>query len=210
MKGFFSNKNLKGNPFLCWIELLVLLLALWFIMSGIFEAKFIGYGSLTAIVVSLMCLNTFTMDGLKTSNQYFLLNVNYLKFIAYFFWLIKEIIVCALTVSKQVLNGKINPQIVWFKADYDNPAARALLANSITLTPGTVTIDISDDGVFSVHALDDGAAEGLLAGGMQKKIADLYGETIDLRPLTTVEVPDRSRETSRLVTKTYRGRRARL
>lgn len=210
MKEFFTNKKLRGNPFVCWLELLIPLLALWFIMSGIFEPKFIAYGTATAVVVSLLCANAFVMDGLKTDTQYFLFNVNYIKFIGYFIWLMKEIIVCALTVSKQVFNGKISPRIVWFKADYDNPVARALLANSITLTPGTVTIDIYDDGVYSVHALDEGAAEGLLAGGMQKKIAALYGETIDFKPLSAEEGEARVVQTSKLSRRRFARKRRRL
>lgn len=76
---------------------------------------------------------------------------------------------------------------MWFQANYDNPAARALLANSITLTPGTVTVDILEDGTYSVHALTEGAKAGLLDGTMQGKVARLFGETIDFRVLDVEE-----------------------
>jgi len=54
-----------------------------------------------------------------------------------------------------------------------------LLANSITLTPGTVTLNVDDEGLFEIHALTVGAAEGVLDGSFQKKVADLFGEELD-------------------------------
>lgn len=96
----------------------------------------------------------------------------------------------------------LHPQIVWFQANYDNPAARALLANSITLTPGTVTVDILEDGTYSVHALTEGAKEGLLDGTMQGKVARLFGETIDFRVLD-VEEAGENRKTARLIETTF-------
>lgn len=53
--------------------------------------------------------------------------------------------------------------------------AYVMLANSITLTPGTVTINVTDEDLFEIHALTDGAAAGVLDGSMQKKVAELYG-----------------------------------
>ena len=54
--------------------------------------------------------------------------------------------------------------------------ATSVLINSIILTPGTVTVEVSDEKHFVVHALTDDAAGGLLEGTMQRKIAELFGE----------------------------------
>jgi multicomponent Na+:H+ antiporter subunit E len=70
----------------------------------------------------------------------------------------------------------INARVIAFRIKYDNPMAHTTLANSITLTPGTVTLNVTEDGLYEIHALTDGAAEGLLGGGMQQKVADLFGE----------------------------------
>lgn len=70
----------------------------------------------------------------------------------------------------------IDPKFFSFRMAYDNPIAHATLANSITLTPGTVTLHVSDDDVYSIHALTTGAREGLLDGGMQERIAKLFGD----------------------------------
>ena len=56
-------------------------------------------------------------------------------------------------VAKRVITGEINPGIVKFDPRLKTDRARMMLANSITLTPGTLTVDVDDDGVFYVHAI---------------------------------------------------------
>lgn len=188
MRKFLKDKELKGSRFVNRLELFVILMLVWIVFSAIFEAKFLFLGILTCLILSLYCLNAMYLNGIKTNNVYFILNADILKFLSYFIWLLKEVFISAVSVAKVILFSRksIDPHIIWFKADYDNPAARALLANSITLTPGTITVDIYDDGVFSVHALTDAAANGLLTGNMQTRIADLYGENIDYSVVKTI------------------------
>ncbi len=178
---FFNNKSLQCKPIIHWLEILALMLVLWFFMSGIIdEMKFVIFGILASVIISLYVAPLFVISGIKTDRDYFLLHANPFKILIYFFWLVKEIVLSALTVAKVVINPKdMQPQLIWFKADYDNPAARALLANSITLTPGTITVDIYDDGVYSCHCLTDDTADGLLSGVMQEKVAKVFGEQID-------------------------------
>ena len=56
-------------------------------------------------------------------------------------------------VAKRVISGEINPGIVKFDPRLKTEKGRMMLANSITLTPGTLTVDVDDDGVFYVHTL---------------------------------------------------------
>jgi multicomponent Na+:H+ antiporter subunit E len=56
-------------------------------------------------------------------------------------------------VAKRVITGEINPGIVKFNPHLKTDMGRMMLANSITLTPGTLTVDIDEDGVFYIHAL---------------------------------------------------------
>ncbi|MDR1649625.1 MAG: Na+/H+ antiporter subunit E [Synergistaceae bacterium] len=58
-----------------------------------------------------------------------------------------------LDVAKRVITGDINPGIVKFNPRLKTDLGRMMLANSITLTPGTLTVDIDDDGVFYIHTL---------------------------------------------------------
>lgn len=200
--------NLGGRKFLYFLETLIPLLLLWTILSGIFEAKFLAYGLISCLIISVLSLKVLLLGGLKTNNHYYTLHFNVPKMIVYTLWLIKEIIKSSLYVSKVVLfkREELNPHIVWFKADYDHPAARALLANSITLTPGTITVDIYDDGVYSVHALTDSAAEGLLDGTMQYKVAKVYNETIDYRPVEVkLDMSLKHKEPARIKNRVFTG-----
>ena len=210
MRDFFRDRHLVSNPYLNFLEVFSLLLLLWIVMSEIFQVKFVLYGCISAFLISCFVIDSLRIGGLKSDRTYFILHANYLKLLIYFLWLIKEVVKSAVDVTGIILtsNDKIDPLVVWFKADYDNPAARAIPANSITLTPGTVTIDIYDSGVFSVHALNRKFADGLLSGDMQKRIAKLYGEEIDYRVVDVVVDPDYTvKEVVELTTKRFKRRR---
>lgn len=210
MREFFRDRHLTSNPYLNFLEVFGLLLFLWIVMSGIFTVKFILYGCISSFLISCFVVGSLRIGGLKSNRTYFILHANYPKLIIYFMWLIKEIVKSAADVSKIVLshNMGLEPHVVWFKADYDNPAARAILANSITLTPGTVTIDIYDSGVFSVHALNRDFSKGLMTGEMQNRIAKLYGETIDYKVIDVVTDYDyREKEVVELTSKRFKRRR---
>lgn len=82
--------------------------------------------------------------------------------VAYLFILVKEIIIANIQMIKIVLSKKadIHPVIIRFKSPLKTNFARVLLANSITMTPGTITADIKD-GFFIVHCVDKSFAEGI-------------------------------------------------
>lgn len=200
----------NNKPVLNWIGTSVLMMALWFIMSEQTEAKFLILGVLSSVLIASLCLRTLTMSGTVSDRKYYLLGVNIPRFIMYFAWLLVQIAKSAIYVARiSVFNrSEVDPSISWFKAAYDNPAARSMLANSITLTPGTITIDISEDGVYSVHALTKELREGLLDGSMQAKVAWLYGETIDFTPIDEKDVEvHEPQKRPELVRKNYKVRR---
>lgn len=82
--------------------------------------------------------------------------------IQYLFTLIVEIIKANLVVFKMIYSAEYEaePAIVHFKTDLHTTFARVLLANSITLTPGTITVVLADD-EYTVHCLDKELAEGI-------------------------------------------------
>jgi multicomponent Na+:H+ antiporter subunit E len=67
----------------------------------------------------------------------------------------------------------INPRMVSFKSRIDNRMGLFIMANSITLTPGTVTVFTSVMGRFTVHAIDDVSARGL-PGEMEDRVARIF------------------------------------
>jgi multicomponent Na+:H+ antiporter subunit E len=91
--------------------------------------------------------------------------------------LIKDMIIANIQVAKIVLSPKmpISPGIVTFKTKLKSPLARTLLANSITLTPGTLTIDVDED-IYVVHYLTEQNAVDVQNWAVKSKMLYLDGE----------------------------------
>lgn len=96
------------------------------------------------------------------------------KVIRYFLFLLGEIIKANLDTAKMIFAFDTEPEpvLVRFKADLDTEAGQVILANSITLTPGTLTVDICD-GEFLVHCLDESFSEGMEQSEFIRKIQGL-------------------------------------
>ena len=180
-QGVLNNKNIVGSSLVHKLAMFVVLFGFWMVLSGRTETKFIVYGLITALVTTWVTYPLLLVPNKDGSKQYFVFGVSIPKFIMYFFWLMWQLVLANIDVllatTAQELD--IDPKVVRFYFRADNPMASVVLANSITLTPGTVTINVTDDGLYEIHALTRGAAAGVLDGSMQKKVADLYGEKFD-------------------------------
>jgi multicomponent Na+:H+ antiporter subunit E len=99
-----------------------------------------------------------------------------LRFLMYLPWLLYQIVLSTLHVTFLALHPKmkdqIDPTIVTFKTTLKTDIAKVALANSITLTPGTITIRVVDQ-VFHVHAISRKAAAGL-PGEMEERLAKVF------------------------------------
>jgi multicomponent Na+:H+ antiporter subunit E len=102
-----------------------------------------------------------------------ILQLYFIKFIPYGFWLIIQILKSNIDVCKRILDPKlpINPQLVKIKSTQASNLAKVIYANSITLTPGTISIDL-DGSEIEVHSLSKKGVAGLKKGIMDKKITD--------------------------------------
>jgi len=100
-----------------------------------------------------------------------ILQLYFIRFIPYGFWLIFQIIKSNIDVCKRILNPKlpISPRLVTVRSSQLSNFAKVVYANSITLTPGTISIDL-DDSNIEVHSLSKIGAEGLKTGDMDRKI----------------------------------------
>ena len=194
MKFNLGNIKVNGSPLAYFVELSIFLFVLWLMLSGRMEARFLFMGAGFSLLTAYICAPFLIVKNEKTGQEYFLPRVNILKLCAYFIWLLKEIFFSGLEVTRMVFKrSDIQPRIVYFRMDYENPAAAALLATSITLTPGTITLDISDSGVYEVYALNARCAEELLKGAMQNRVKRLYNENCDYLALPELEtnyIPD--------------------
>lgn len=152
------------------------LFALWMTLSGEFDGFHLGVGLASAIGVAvitrpLLCLPPALgaeAGGLPLR-----------RFLLYLPWLLREIVVAAVQVAWVVLQPRmpIAPRLVRFKAPLPHTLARLTLANSITLTPGTVTLDVDGDD-FVIHALTEASAHSLEPGGvegeMQRRVRAVF------------------------------------
>ena len=84
------------------------------------------------------------------------------SFFQYLYYLVKEIIAANITVSRMILTRKeqMEPVIVHVHTDLKTETARMMLANSITLTPGTITVALTENDLL-VHCLDKSLSQGM-------------------------------------------------
>lgn len=151
--------------------LLAALVLAWAIWSGLPKPLLIGLGSASVVTVMLLSRR---MDAL--GDDTFSLHL-ILRVLPYWVWLLVEMIKSSLDVARIVLDPKlpISPTLVEVDAQPRGPVGQVILANSITLTPGTLTIDLHD-GRLRVHSLTRAGAEALREGDMGRRVAALTGD----------------------------------
>ena len=151
--------------------LFVVLFTVWLLLSGHYTPTLMTYGALSCLGVVLLVghLGILDHEALPTHLGFGL--------ILYVPWLLKEILLSNLAVAKVILSPSlpIRPRILRVDASQKTDVGRVAYANSITLTPGTVTLD-ARDGKLLVHALTTDSAEGLLSGEMDRRVAKLEGD----------------------------------
>ena len=143
-----------------------LLFALWCLLSGRDDILFIGIGLSASLGIA--GLHSF-QPGAPNST------IPFLRFMAYLPWLLYRITLSSLHTVYLILNPRlpIDPRLIRHRTGLSDPAAVALLAVSVTLTPGTVTVETHDDELV-VHALDPFSAEDLTSHTLEKKIAWVF------------------------------------
>ena len=188
-QGVLNDKKIVGSPTVHLTCLALVPFAFWTGLSGRTETKFVVYGILTAVVTTWVTYPLLLVPNKDGSKKYYVFGFSIPKMIMYFFWLMWQLVLANIDVLLATTGQELNidPKVVRFRFKADNPMASVILANSITLTPGTVTMNVTDDGVYEIHALTVGAAAGVLDGGMQKKVADLYGEKFDFAVVESEE-----------------------
>ena len=150
--------------------LFVALFAVWLLLSGHYTASLVTYGALSCAVVVALVAHLGILD-----EEALPVHLGIRPFL-YWPWLMKEIVLSNLAVAKVILTPSlpIHPRILRVEASQKSHVGQVIYANSITLTPGTVTLDVREDRFF-VHALTSESAEGLLSGEMDRRVALLEG-----------------------------------
>jgi multicomponent Na+:H+ antiporter subunit E len=150
------------------VSLMLTLVVFWVINSGQYNALLLGLG---AISIGFVVYLTHRMDVVDHESQPFYLTP---RIFSYHLWLIKEIIQSNIDVLKHIWRPQlsISPSIQTIKISQRSDMGKVIYANSITLTPGTIAVDLNDDEIL-VHALDANSLVGLEFGEMDSRISKL-------------------------------------
>lgn len=160
-----------------------LLMLVWLLLSGHYDFTHIVMGVISVVIVMGLHWNLrkyyFYQEELKEAADKLKgkspVQIRFTRLLFYVPWLVLQIIVASLQVAAVVLRPKmpIDPAIVKFKTNLPNASAKVILGNSITLTPGTITVGLDDD-EFIVHAIMDESSSGILDGSLPGEVAKLY------------------------------------
>jgi len=150
------------------IKLGLFLFAIWLLLSGHYTPLMLGLGVLSVLLVVLLVTRVHLIDR---EIQPVLIKPSVLF---YWVWLSREIIKSNIDVTRRILSPRmpISPNIFTVRANQKTDLGRVTYANSITLVPGTVTVDVDED-VFTVHALTQAAAADLKRGEMDRRVCNV-------------------------------------
>lgn len=151
------------------MSLALVLAALWLAVSGVYKPLIftLGAGS-----IALVLWLSARMEVVGTEHNPIIYSW---RLPAYWAWLAWQIVKSNANVVRAVISpGRVAPRIIRVPVGYQSAVAKVTYANSVTLTPGTVSLYLTDQ-ELTVHALDPYSAEGVKQGDMARRIAWLEG-----------------------------------
>ena len=155
----------------------VLLMVFWLFLSGHYDIMHVSFGIFSVILVTF--INYPIRRHLYALEEHSpTLKLSIRRLIFYIPWLLWQIVIASLQVAYVVLHPRcpIDPALLRFKTRLGNTSSKVILGNSITLTPGTITLEINQD-EFLVHALMDISSTGIIDGTLPGQVAKLYERT---------------------------------
>mgnify|MGYP001192278083 CR=1 FL=1 len=146
----------------------LVLAGFWLLLSGYFLPLLLVFGLLS---VGLVCFIVARMDQIDGEMRSVHPNI---KLVGYFFWLLVEIVKSSIFVAKVIWRPKVSvsPSVFQVKTKHRSSLGKTVYANSITLTPGTITIDVEGD-VLTVHSMERDLEDSLKAGDMDRRIPEV-------------------------------------
>ena len=163
-----NNKSLSG-----FLVTFIALLGFWLLLSGYYDIGHVVMGVIASLIISYITHDLFirreNLDGFFTE---------LFRFFTYIFWHLVQIIKANIDVAKIVLNPKlpISPKIVKHNPDLEDELAITIFGNSITLTPGTLTVSVSEEKDMYIHCLAQHHYEELKESGMEEKVKHIFRE----------------------------------
>ena len=149
------------------LALFLLLVAAWLLWSGIYKPLLLWLGAFSCVLSVFIAHRVGFFE--KSSGLHVIPRLP-----RFSLWLLVEIVKSSLEVVRLVLNPRlpISPTVVYLDAEPEGPVGQAILGNAITLTPGTVTLDVFDNRLC-VHCITKEGAQQLQAGEANRIVAEL-------------------------------------
>ena len=145
------------------ITLFIVLFGFWLLMSGYYTPLILSLGVISCILCVYLTIKGKFLDN-ETLPIYF-----FPRLIQYTLWLIKEILKSNIQTAKVIIMKSEEPELFSVKASQKTNEGKVTYANSITLTPGTVTTQIKND-IFEVHALTKDFGDDVRSSDMDKMV----------------------------------------
>lgn len=149
----------------------LMLAVFWMLLSGYFKPLMLGFGVLSVFIVLVFLKRMDEVDDEPMSVSFGH------RMLRYTTWLLGQIALSSIHVTRLVWApaGKLSPSLDKISVHNTRETTRVLYANSITLTPGTLSVDLEGDEI-TVHALQKESIEDLKSGDMESKITSIWGE----------------------------------
>ena len=145
------------------VTLFIVLFGFWLLMSGYYTPLILSLGVISCILCVYLTIKGKFLDN-ETLPIYF-----FPRIIQYTLWLIKEILKSNIQTAKVIIMKSEEPELFSVKASQKTNEGKVTYANSITLTPGTVTTQIKND-IFEVHALTKDFGDDVRSSEMDKMV----------------------------------------
>lgn len=165
----------------------VSLFLFWLILSGTFHLEYVIIGLVCSGLVTLFT-HEFLLHRSRRGKEFEItalkIMASGIRIILYVPWLLWAIIKANIDVALLILNPKmpIDPVFMQFKTEYKWNITKVTLANSITLTPGTITVDLTEN-KYLVHAITPGSASDLETANMQNRVGNIFEEKKEQPPI---------------------------
>ena len=149
--------------------LTIFFMVIWLLLSGHYTLMLVGLGIASVLLVIAISIRMEIVDKEGQGTH-----VNFIRLAKYLVWLLKEIIKANIDVCLRIVRPSmpISPTLLTIQSLQKTDFGRVVYANSITLTPGTISINIDADKI-AVHALTLEAADQLKQGEMNSRAATI-------------------------------------
>lgn len=159
---------------MAFILTFIILIIFWIFLSGLFDAWHFTLGIISCALIAYISSDLLFRNRRVRPGSF----SETIRLLGYLPWLLYQIVLANLQIAYLALHPKmqslIDPHIIKFRTKLKKDLSLVLFGNSITLTPGTITILIEDD-YYYVHAINRSIAKDL-PGMMEEKVGRIFME----------------------------------